>query len=145
MNEMNLTAVENLRYTAVKMNLERKKKRLALKKRSRALHDLKRMPRMYLMCDAGSCAWLLRQLDPNRTILVVDEPPMGSDRYPEKPEENPLACAMMQAMMTPAYKTILMSATLPRVEALPTIVNSFLERFHCEDAEVVLRDNLWDV
>lgn len=133
MNEMNLTAVENLRYTAMKMNLERKKKRLALKKRSRALHDLKRMPRMYLMCDAGSCAWLLRQLDPNRTILVVDEPPMGSDRYPEKPEENPLACAMMQAMMTPSYKTILMSATLPRVEALPTIVNSFLERFHCED------------
>ena len=66
------------------------------------------------MCDSASAAWLLRQLDPNRrsaaashpllacrTILVVDEPPMGSDVYPENPEDNPLACAMMQTMMTP--------------------------------------------
>ncbi|CAE7561459.1 GIP [Symbiodinium natans] len=129
------TAVECLRYMVVKLNLERKKKRLAEKKRKRNLHDLKRFPRIFLMCDSASASWVLRQLDPNRTILVVDEPPMGSDVYPEKPEDNPLACAMMQAMMTPMYKTILMSATLPRPAALPTLVNSFLERFHIPAAE----------
>merc|ERR1711972_705973 len=128
------SAVESLRYLVVKLNLERKKKRLAEKKRKRNLHDLKRFPRMFLMCDSASAAWLLRQLDPNRTILVVDEPPMGSDRYPETPEENPLACAMMQAMMTPMYKTILMSATLPRPSALPTLVNGFLDRFKLDHA-----------
>merc|ERR1719361_1467612 len=100
-----------MKYKVVQLNLERKKKRLAEKKRSRNLHNLKRNPRIYLMCDVSSCAWLLRQLDPNRTILVVDEPPMGSDRFPEKPEDNPLSCAMVQTMMTPMYKTIWMSAT----------------------------------
>ncbi|CAE7641678.1 abfD [Symbiodinium pilosum] len=129
------TAVECLRYMVVKLNLERKKKRLAEKKRKRNLHDLKRFPRIFLMCDSASASWVLRQLDPNRTILVVDEPPMGSDVYPENPEDNPLACAMMQAMMTPMYKTILMSATLPRPSALPTLVNSFLDRFHIPAAE----------
>jgi len=129
------SAVETLRYIVVKLNLERKKKRLGLKKRTRSLHDLKRFPRMFLMCDSSSCAWLLRQLDPNRTILVVDEPPMGSDSYPQCPEQNPLACAMMQAMMTPAYKTILMSATLPRPEALPTLVNGFLDRFKLDHSK----------
>jgi len=84
---------------------------------------------MFLMCDSASAAWLLRQLDPNRTILVVDEPPMGADVYPENPEDGALACAMMQTMMTPMYKTILMSATLPRPSALPTLVNGFLDRF----------------
>lgn len=124
-----MTAVESLKYVVVQMNLERKKKRLAEKKRKRNLHDLKRFPRMFLMCDSSSCSWLLRQLDPNRTILVVDEPPMGSDRYPENPVDNPLACAMMQTMMTPMYKTVLMSATLPRPTAMPVLVNSFLDRF----------------
>merc|ERR1719160_1799111 len=99
-----MTAVESLRYTTVKLNIERKKKRLAERKRKRNIHDLKRMPRMYLMCDTSSCAWLLRQLDSSRTLLGIDEPPMGSDRYPATPEENPLACAMIQAMMTPMYK-----------------------------------------
>ncbi|CAE7319717.1 abfD [Symbiodinium sp. CCMP2592] len=129
------SAVECLRYMVVKLNLERKKKRLAEKKRKRNLHDLKRFPRIFLMCDSASASWVLRQLDPNRTILVVDEPPMGSDVYPENPEDNPLACAMMQAMMTPMYKTILMSATLPRPSALPTLVNSFLDRFHIKPEE----------
>jgi replicative superfamily II helicase len=129
------TAVESLRYAVVKLNLERKAKRLAEKKRKRNLHDLKRFPKMFLMCDTASCAWLLRQLDPNRTILVVDEPPMGSDRYPEKPEENFLAAAMMQTMMTPMYKTILMSATLPRPSALPVLVNSFLDRFKLDHSK----------
>ncbi|CAE7564279.1 abfD [Symbiodinium sp. KB8] len=129
------SAVECLRYMVVKLNLERKKKRLAEKKRKRNLHDLKRFPRIFLMCDSASASWVLRQLDPNRTILVVDEPPMGSDVYPQNPEDNPLACAMMQAMMTPMYKTILMSATLPRPSALPTLVNSFLDRFHIKPEE----------
>mmetsp|Transcript_53663 Transcript_53663/g.85351 ORF Transcript_53663/g.85351 Transcript_53663/m.85351 type:complete len:1090 (+) Transcript_53663:51-3320(+) len=129
------TAVSSLRYAVVKLNLERKARRLAEKKRKRNLHDLKRFPRMFLMCDTASCAWLLRQLDPNRTILVVDEPPMGSDRYPETPEENCLAAAMMQTMMTPMYKTILMSATLPRPSALPVLVNSFLDRFKLDHAK----------
>eukprot|EP00913_Durusdinium_trenchii_P032981 g30876.t1 len=125
------TAVETLRYAVVKLNLERKKKRLAEKKRKRALHDLKRFPRIFLMCDSASAAWLLRQLEPNRTV----QPPMGSDVYPENPEDNPLACAMMQAMMTPMYKTILMSATLPRPAALPTLVKSFMERFKIPESK----------
>jgi len=124
-----MTALESLKYAVVKLNIERKKKRLALKKRQRNLHNLKRDPRIYLMCDVSSCAWLLRQLNPQRTILVVDEPPMGSDRYPSVPEENPLACAMIQTMLTPMYKTVWMSATLPRINALPTLVTNFLERF----------------
>lgn len=37
------------RYMVTKMNLERKKKRLAEKKRLRNLHNLKRMPRIFLM------------------------------------------------------------------------------------------------
>jgi len=124
-----MSAVEGLRYMVTKMNLERKKKRLAEKKRLRNLHNLKRMPRIFLMCDVSSCAWLLRQLDPNRSLLVVDEPPMGSDRFPEEPDTSPLSCAMIQAMMTPMYKTIWMSATLPRMDALPTLVGCFLDRF----------------
>ncbi|CAE7749179.1 abfD, partial [Symbiodinium necroappetens] len=38
------SAAECLRYMVVKLNLERKKKRLAEKKRKRNLHDLKRFP-----------------------------------------------------------------------------------------------------
>jgi len=128
-NSEAMTAVQSLKYTIVKMNLERKKKRLAEKKRLRNLHNLKRNPRIFLMCDVSSCAWLLRQLDPNLSILVVDEPPMGSDQFPKNPEDSPLSAAMIQTMMTPMYKTIWMSATLPRPQALPTLVNSFLERF----------------
>merc|ERR1740121_2633617 len=124
-----MTAVESLKYMIVKMNLERKKKRLAEKKRLRNLHNLKRNPRIYLMCDVSSCAWLLRQMDPNRTLLVVDEPPMGSDQFPNTPEDGPLSCAMIQSMMTPMYKTIWMSATLPRMAALPTLVKCFMDRF----------------
>jgi len=124
-----MNALTSLKYAVVKLNLERKKKRLAEKKRLRNLHNLKRNPRMYMMNDTSSCAWLLRQMNPSRTILVVDEPPMGSDVFPINPEDNPLACAMSQAMMTPMYKTVWMSATLPRAEFLPTLVNSFLDRF----------------
>lgn len=134
--EKKTTAIETLIYDVMRLNLERKKKRLALMRRMRKLHDLKKMPRVYLMCDVGSCAWLLRQLDPNRTILVVDEPPMGSDRYPENPQDNPLSCAMVQTMMTSPYKTIWMSATLPRVEALPSLVNSFMNRFRLPEDSI---------
>jgi hypothetical protein len=124
-----MDAVSHLRYNVAALNLQRKQKRLAEKRRLRNIHNLKRMPKMYLMCDVSSCAWLLRQLDPNRTILVVDEPPMGSDTYPSNPEENPLSCAMVQTMLTSPYKAIWMSATLPRPRAMPTFVNGFLERF----------------
>jgi len=124
-----MTALESLRYLVIKLNLQRKQRRLAEKKRLRGMFDLKRMPRLYLMCDVSSCAWLLRQLNPHRTLLVVDEPPMGSDVFPTTPEANPLSAAMVQTMLTPCYKTVLMSATLPRVNALPTLVNSFLERY----------------
>merc|ERR1711871_923551 len=48
---------------------------------------------------------------------------------PGEVTENPLSCATIQAMMTPMYKTVWMSATLPRAEALPTLVNCFLDRF----------------
>jgi hypothetical protein len=114
----------------MQLNLERKKKRMALKKKQRHLHNVKRMPSMYMICDVSSCAWLLRQLNPNRTLLVIDEAPMGADLVPEKPEENPLCAAMVQSMMTPMYKTVLMSATLPRTDALPSIVTNFLDRFN---------------
>jgi replicative superfamily II helicase len=123
-------AVEAMKYKIILENLQRKKKRLAIKKRLRSQFDLKKNPKIYLMCDVSSCAWLLRQLDPNRTILVIDEPPMGSDSEPAAPEENPLACAMIQSMLTSTYKTIWMSATLPRVEALPTLVNHFMSRYN---------------
>lgn len=129
------SAVYSLRYIVAKLNLERKKKRLALKKKQRNLHDLKRFPHIFMMCDTASCAWLARQLDPNRTIMIIDEPPMGSDVFPEAPEDNPIACAMAQAMMTPAYKTIWMSATLPRPSMLPTLVDSFLSRFKIDPAD----------
>merc|ERR1711871_795794 len=33
-------------------------------------------------------------------------------------------------MLTSTYKTVWMSATLPRVEALPTLVNNFLLRYN---------------
>lgn len=129
------SAVECLRYLVVKLNLERKKKRLAEKKRKRNLHDLKRFPHIFMMCDTASCAWLLRQLDPHRTILIIDEPPMGSDVCPTAPEDNPISAAMVQAMMTPAYKTVWMSATLPRPGALPTLVDGFLSRFKIDPAD----------
>lgn len=58
---------------------------------------------------------------------------MGSDAYPEKPEDGALSCAMIQSMLTSCYKTIWMSATLPRVEALPTLVNHFLSRYNIPD------------
>jgi len=133
-NDVPVKALESLKYAIVKMNLDRKKKRLAEKKRLRNMHNIKKNPRMYLMCDISSCAWLLRQMDPNRTICVIDEPPMGSDVYPKTPEENSLSCAMIQSMMTTMYKTLWMSATLPRAEALPTLVNAFLDRFLLDHA-----------
>lgn len=127
-----MTALESLKYKVCELNLQRKQKRLAEKKRLRNLHNLKRNPKMFLMCDVASCAWLLRQLNPNRTLLIIDEPPMGSDTLATEPESNPLSAAMVQAMLTPMYKTILMSATLPRSQALPTFVDNFLERFNLD-------------
>jgi len=130
-----IDAIGLLRYRVMRENLQRKKKRLATKKKSRSQFDLKKMPKIYLMCDVASCAWLLRQLDPNRTLLVIDEPPMGSDVSPANPSAAPLSCAMIQSMLTSTYKTIWMSATLPRVEALPTLVNNFMERYKIAPAE----------
>eukprot|EP00933_Yihiella_yeosuensis_P069900 TRINITY_DN7698_c0_g1_i1.p1 TRINITY_DN7698_c0_g1~~TRINITY_DN7698_c0_g1_i1.p1 ORF type:complete len:1103 (+),score=325.60 TRINITY_DN7698_c0_g1_i1:65-3310(+) len=127
-------AIESMKYKVCEGNLLRKQKRLAEKKRLRNLHNLKRNPKMYLMCDTSSCAWLLRQLDANRTILVIDEPPMGSDVYPDAPENNPLAAAMVQSMLTPMYKSIWMSATLPRSSSLSTFVDNFMERFSLDPA-----------
>merc|ERR1719387_2485445 len=123
------SALQGLRAKIIEENLMRKKKRLGIKKKSRSIHDVKRMPKLYLLCDTSSCGWILRQLNANRSILVIDEPPMGSDQIPAKPEDNPLAASMVQAMMTPMYKTIWMSATLPRRDAMPTLVANFLERF----------------
>merc|ERR1719460_2204339 len=123
------SALQGLRAKIIEENLMRKKKRLGIKKKTRSIHDVKKMPKLYLLCDTSSCGWLLRQLNANRSILVIDEPPMGSDQIPAKPEDNPLAASMVQAMMTPMYKTIWMSATLPRRDALPTLVSNFMERF----------------
>jgi hypothetical protein len=123
------SALQGLREKIIEENMLRKRKRLGIKKKTRSIHDVKRMPKLYLLCDTSSCAWILRQLNPNRSILVIDEPPMGSDQIPGKSEDNPLAASMVQAMMTPMYKTIWMSATLPRRDALPTLVSNFMERF----------------
>merc|ERR1719506_579670 len=122
-------AVRMLQEKVIELNMNRKRKRLALKKKQRNLHNVKKMPRLYLLCDISSCAWLLQQLNANRSILVIDEPPMGADKIPENPQDNPLAAAMAQAMMTPMYKTIWMSATLPKKDELPTLVSNFCERF----------------
>lgn len=125
-----MTAVESLRWTVIQMNLDRKKTRLAMVKRKRRIHDYKRFPRIFLVCDIKSSLWTLQQMDPMKTILVIDEPPMGSDKVPVNPEDNETSEAMVSAMLNPCYKTILMSATMPRSYQLPSLVNSFLKKFN---------------
>eukprot|EP00392_Amoebophrya_sp_AT5.2_P009089 g9117.t1 len=92
-----------------------------------------------MVCDIMSSSWIIEQLDPLKSILVIDEPPMGSDKVPGLPEENPMALSMAQAMMNPMYKTILMSATMPRSYQLPSIVENFTKRFNV-DAKKCVRE-----
>jgi hypothetical protein len=32
------------------------------------------------VCDVASCAWLVKQLDSRKTVLMIDEPTMGADQ-----------------------------------------------------------------
>ncbi|CAD7945636.1 unnamed protein product [Amoebophrya sp. A120] len=130
-------AVQSLRETVIQMNLERKANRLKMVKRKRAALDFKRMPRIWLVCDIMSSSWIIEQLDSRKTIMVIDEPPMGSDKVPSTPEDNPMAMNMVQAMLNPMYKTILMSATMPRSYQLPSIVDTFCKKFDADPKKCV--------
>ena len=51
---------------------------------SRVHHDsvraqVIRPPRMFVT-DVFSCAWLSSQMDPDKTVLMIDEPTMGADQ-----------------------------------------------------------------
>ncbi|KAL3916802.1 MAG: hypothetical protein SGPRY_006664 [Prymnesium sp.] len=101
---------------------------------TRSFHVI-RHPRMFV-CDVASCAWLCKQLDMYRTILMIDEPTMGADQgNGEALPINSLTGYMVQGMLHAPYKTIWSSATLPPGDELPTIINAFtgvlaLEREH---------------
>jgi len=38
-----------------------------------------RPPRMFVT-DVASCSWLSMQMDPHKTVLIIDEPTMGADQ-----------------------------------------------------------------
>jgi len=133
-------AVESLKEKVVQMNKDRKKQRLAEKKKLRSLKDLKRMPKIWLVSDIFSNTWILEQLDPNKTLMVVDEPPMGSDAVPTNPEDNEVSRCMVEGMLCPMYKTLLMSATMPREHQLPSIVDNFVTRFGCADKKSCINE-----
>ncbi|CAD7967446.1 unnamed protein product [Amoebophrya sp. A25] len=130
-------AVQSLKETVIQMNLERKANRLKMVKRNRRALDFKRMPRIWLVCDILSSSWIIEQLDPLKSIMVIDEPPMGSDKVPHLPTDNPTAQHMVEAMLQPMYKTILMSATMPRSSQLPSIVDNFCKKFKVDSKKAV--------
>eukprot|EP00397_Hematodinium_sp_SG-2012_P002463 GEMP01002469.1.p1 GENE.GEMP01002469.1~~GEMP01002469.1.p1 ORF type:complete len:1021 (+),score=252.22 GEMP01002469.1:44-3106(+) len=131
------TAVECLKDKVTELNIDRKKQRLAQKKKLRSLIDYKRVPRLYLVRDVMACPWLMRQLDREKSILVIDEPPMGSDYVPTNPEDNPLSMAMVETTLLPMHKTILMSATLPKPAQLTHIVDNFAKIFETSKEKCV--------
>lgn len=95
-----------------------------------------RPPKMFVT-DVASCAWLTQQLDPNGTILMIDEPTMGADQgNGEALPTNSLTGYMTQAMLAAPFKTIWSSATLPPGKALPTLIDQFKQRFHVGDEAV---------
>jgi len=88
-----------------------------------------RPPRMFVT-DVLSCAWLTQQLDPQQTILMIDEPTMGADQgHGEALPANSLTGLMTQAMLAAPFKTIWSSATLPPGDTLPTLIDKFKSRY----------------
>jgi len=134
------SAVECLKHKIVELNRDRKLQRLAQKKKLRSLIDYKRNPRLYLVRDVMACPWLLKQMEREKSILVIDEPPMGSDLVPETPLDNPLSQAMVETMLMPMQKTIFMSATLPKPSQIPDIVSQFVKLFGPPESDEKARE-----
>lgn len=80
--------MELLQENIILLNAERKLRRKAEKKKNRKDLDVKRMPKIFLVCDIKSTQWMLSQCDPNKSLLVIDEAPMGSDVVPNSPMDN---------------------------------------------------------
>ena len=96
-----------------------------------------RPPRMFVT-DVASCAWLTQQLDPSKSVLMIDEPTMGADQgNGDALPPNSLTGLMTQAMLAAPFKTIWSSATLPPKSALPTFTNAFVAKFAPQDESVV--------
>ncbi|KAJ1619761.1 hypothetical protein T492DRAFT_1083289 [Pavlovales sp. CCMP2436] len=84
-----------------------------------------RPPRMFVT-DVASAAWLLKQLDPSNSVLMLDEPTMGSDQSGgEAQEDESVTGCMVRAMLASPYKTVWCSATLPSQELLPSAINAW--------------------
>ncbi len=95
-----------------------------------------RPPRMFVS-DVASCAWLSMQLDPTKTVLMIDEPTMGADQGNGGAlGPGTLTHSMVSAMLDAPYKTIWSSATLPVKELLSTPVGYFCERFSIDQSHV---------
>jgi len=95
-----------------------------------------RHPRMFV-CDVASCAWLCKQLDAMKTVLMIDEPTMGADQgNGEALKMDSLTGYMVQAMLAAPYKTIWSSATLPPRDELPTIISAFTDHFDVDSSAV---------
>jgi len=95
-----------------------------------------RPPRMFVT-DVFSCAWLSSQMDPDKTVLMIDEPTMGADQgNGQALPDGTLTHSMVSAMLDAPYKTIWSSATLPAKGFLPTPIGHFMERFAIDDSHV---------
>ena len=95
-----------------------------------------RPPKMFVT-DVASCAWLCQQLNPNETILMIDEPTMGADQgNGEALPPQSLTGLMTQAMLAAPFKTIWSSATLPPGNTIPTLIDKFKEKHGVGDDAV---------
>jgi len=95
-----------------------------------------RSPRCFVS-DVASCAWLTKQFEPDKTVLMIDEPTMGADQgNGEALPPSSLTGLMTQAMLAAPYKTIWSSATLPTGSTIPTLINKFKARFAVGDEAV---------
>ncbi|KAG8470195.1 hypothetical protein KFE25_008616 [Diacronema lutheri] len=84
-----------------------------------------RPPRMFVT-DVMSAGWLLRQLPPANTVLMLDEPTMGSDQSGgEAQPDNSITGCMVAAMLASPVKAVWCSATLPSRELLPSAVGAW--------------------
>lgn len=84
-----------------------------------------RPPRMFVT-DVVSAGWLLAQLNPLGTVLMLDEPTMGSDQSggEAQPDESITGC-MVKTMLLSPVKSVWCSATLPARELLPSAIGAW--------------------
>ena len=88
-----------------------------------------RAPKMFVT-DVASCAWLSRQFDAQKTLLMIDEPTMGADQGDgEAMSATSLTGNMVKGMLDGPHKMIWSSATLPAMAEIPTPVSHFKTRF----------------